>query len=307
MNERDKTKVEEFFKSLNSSKDGKKGSPWIAVIALLFVIFNILADSGIFLIIIKYIKSMGFLTTLLIIAVAIVIISIRQINQYQRGVKFTLGRYTGIMEPGWRLIFPIIQSHQKVDMRIKAVDVPDQEAITKDNISVKVNAVIYYKVSNAEKAIIEVEDFFFAVSQLAQTTMRNVVGEVNLDELLSNRDEIAERIRLSVDKATDAWGIKVNSVELKDVTLPEEMKRVIGKQAEAEREKRSVIIKAEGEVIAAENLAKAANTLSASNGALHLRTLNTLNDLSSDQSNTVIFALPIEVLRAFEKMGGDKK
>ncbi|HBO16995.1 MAG TPA: hypothetical protein DD451_03245 [Candidatus Moranbacteria bacterium] len=250
---------------------------------------------------------MGFLTTLLIIAVAIVIISIRQINQYQRGVKFTLGRYTGIMEPGWRLIFPIIQSHQKVDMRIKAVDVPDQEAITKDNISVKVNAVIYYKVSNAEKAIIEVEDFFFAVSQLAQTTMRNVVGEVNLDELLSNRDEIAERIRLSVDKATDAWGIKVNSVELKDVTLPEEMKRVIGKQAEAEREKRSVIIKAEGEVIAAENLAKAANTLSASNGALHLRTLNTLNDLSSDQSNTVIFALPIEVLRAFEKMGGDKK
>lgn len=304
MNEKDRKKIEDFFKSLNSGKDGKKGSPWIAVVVLLFVIFNILAESGVFSIIINYIKSMGSLTTLLIIAIVIVLISIRQINQYQRGVKFTLGRYTGIMEPGWRLIFPIIQSHQKVDMRIKAVDVPDQEAITKDNISVKVNAVIYYKVSNAEKAIIEVEDFFFAVSQLAQTTMRNVVGEVNLDELLSNRDAIAEKIRLSVDQATDAWGIKVNSVELKDVTLPEEMKRVIGKQAEAEREKRSVIIKAEGEVIAAENLAKAATTLSGSNGALHLRTLNTLNDLSSDQSNTVIFALPIEVLRAFEKMGG---
>jgi len=249
---------------------------------------------------------METLTTLLVIAIAIILISIRQINQYQRGVRFTLGKYSGIMEPGWRLVFPVFQSYQNVDMRIKAVDVPDQEAITKDNISVKVNAVIYYKVSSAEKAIIEVEDFYFAVSQLAQTTMRNVVGEVNLDELLSNRDEIAERIRLSVDVATDAWGITVNSVELKDVTLPEEMKRVIGKQAEAEREKRSVIIKAEGEVIAAENLAIAARTLSASDGALHLRTLNTLNDLSSDQSNTVIFAIPVEILRAFERLGGNK-
>jgi regulator of protease activity HflC (stomatin/prohibitin superfamily) len=235
-----------------------------------------------------------------LIPVAIVLVSIRQINQYERGVKFTLGRYSKIMEPGWRLVFPIIQSYQKVDMRIKAVDVPDQEAITKDNISVTVNAVIYYKVRSAEKAIIEVENFYYAVSQLAQTTMRNVVGEVNLDELLSKRDEVAERIRAIVDKATDAWGIEVQSVELKDVTLPEEMKRVIGKQAEAEREKRSVIIKAEGEVIAAENIAKAAAILSQSDGALHLRTLNTINDLSSDQSNTVIFALPLEALRALE-------
>lgn len=234
------------------------------------------------------------------VAVFIVLISIKQINQYERGVKFTIGKYVGIMEPGWRLVVPIFQSYQKVDMRIKAVDVPDQEAITKDNISVKVNAVIYYKVQDANRAIIEVENFFYAVSQLAQTTMRNVVGEVNLDELLSNRDTIAEKIRGIVDAATDAWGIKVNSVELKDVNLPEEMKRVIGKQAEAEREKRSVIIKAEGEVIAAENLAKAANTLAASNGALHLRTLSTINDVSSDQSNTIVFALPIEVLRAIE-------
>ncbi len=237
----------------------------------------------------------------------IIIISIKQINQYQKGVKFTLGRFSGIMNPGWRIVFPIFQSYRKVDMRIKAVDVPDQEAITKDNISVTVNAVIYYKVREADKAIIEVENFYYAVSQLAQTTMRNVVGEVNLDELLSNRDQIAEKIRGIVDKASDAWGIEVDSVELKDVTLPEEMKRVIGKQAEAEREKRAVIIKAEGEVIAAENLAKAANTLSASSGALHLRTLNTLNDLSSDQSNTVIFAVPIEVLRAFEKKDSQQK
>lgn len=239
----------------------------------------------------------------LLIPLALVLVSIRQINQYQRGVKFTLGRYTSIMEPGWRLVWPIIQGYQKVDMRIKAVDVPDQEAITKDNISVTVNAVIYYRVRSAEKAIIEVEDFYYAVSQLAQTTMRNVVGEVNLDELLSNRDAIAEKIRSIVDKATDAWGIEVQSVELKDVTLPEEMKRVIGRQAEAEREKRSVIIKAEGEVIAAENIAKAAGILSGSDGALHLRTLNTLNDLSSDQSNTVVMAVPLEVLRALERIG----
>ncbi len=240
---------------------------------------------------------------IIVFLVAVVLVSIKQINQYQRGVKFTIGKYSGIMEPGWRLVIPVFQSYQKVDMRIKAVDVPDQEAITKDNISVKVNAVIYYKVKDADKAIIEVENFFYAVSQLAQTTMRNVVGEVNLDELLSNRDTIAEKIRGIVDQATDAWGIEVQSVELKDVNLPEEMKRVIGKQAEAEREKRSVIIKAEGEVIAAENLALAAKTLSGSDGALHLRTLNTLNDLSSDQSNTVIFAIPIEILRALENMG----
>lgn len=244
--------------------------------------------------------------TIVAIIVFIILISIRQINQYQRGVKFTLGKFSGLMEPGWRLVFPIVQSHQKVDMRIKAVDVPNQDAITKDNISVTVNAVIYYKVADAGKAILEVEDYFYAVSQLAQTTMRNVVGEVDLDELLSKRDAIAEKIRVIVGEASDAWGIKVNTVELKDVTLPEEMKRVIGKQAEAERERRAVIIKAEGEVVAAENISKAAEILSKSPGSLHLRTLHSINDISSDQSNTVVFAVPLEVLRAFEKMA-DKK
>lgn len=242
-----------------------------------------------------------------VVIVAILLASIKQINQYERGVRFTIGKFSGIMEPGWRMVIPVFQGYQKIDMRIKAVDVPNQEAITKDNISVSVNAVIYYKVKNAEKAIIEVENYFFAVSQLAQTTMRNIVGEVNLDELLSNRDAIAEKIRSSVDKATDVWGIEVHSVELKDVTLPEEMKRVIGKQAEAEREKRAVIIKAEGEVIAAENLAKAATVLSGADGALHLRTLSTLNDLSSDQSNTVIFAIPLEILKALEGFGRKKE
>ncbi len=299
--------LEEFFRNLNAKKrQNKKGSFWLTSIILFIMFLNIFAQNGGLSFIINYLKFMGYLWIPAII-VGIILISIRQINQYEKGVKFTLGKYTGIMQPGWRLIFPIVQSHQKVDMRIKAVDVPDQEAITKDNISVTVNAVIYYKVSDAEKAIIEVENFFFAVSQLAQTTMRNVVGEVDLDELLSKRDVIAERIRKIVDEATDAWGVQVNSVELKDVTLPEEMKRVIGKQAEAEREKRAVIIKSEGEVIAAKNISNAAEILSSKPGSLHLRTLHTLNDLSSDQSNTVIFALPLEVLRAFERLGGAGK
>lgn len=243
---------------------------------------------------------MNILYPALIVTGFIILISIRQINQYERGVKFMLGKYIGTKDPGWRIVFPIIQSMGKVDIRVKAVDVPDQEAITKDNISVKINAVIYYKVSDAAKAVIEVENFRFAVSQLAQTTMRNASGEISLDELLANRDQISNRIQTIVDKASDPWGIKVINVELKDITLPEEMKRTIAKQAEAERERRAVIIKAEGEVAAAENMAKAAHTLAASPGALHLRTLQSINDLSSDQSNTVIFAMPLEVLRAFE-------
>jgi len=234
------------------------------------------------------------------IIIFIILISLRQINQYERGVMFTMGKYSGTKNPGWRIVIPIFQNMRKVDMRVKAVDVPEQEAITKDNISVRINAVIYYKVSHAARAVIEVENFRYAVSQLAQTTMRNAAGEVTLDELLSNRDEISKNIQIIVDTATDPWGIKVDNVELKDVVLPEDMKRTIGKQAEAEREKRAVIIKAEGEVIAAENMAKAANILATSQGALHLRTLQTINDVSSDQSNTLVFAVPLEVLRAFD-------
>ncbi len=243
------------------------------------------------------------LTILFVLFIIFILSTLKQINQYEKGVQFTMGRFSGIMEPGWRIIIPVFQSYRKVDMRVKAVDVPDQKAITRDNISVMVNAVIYYKVALAEKAIIEVENFYYAISQFAQTTMRNIVGEATLDELLANREEIADKIRAIVDRETDGWGLKVQNVELKDVSLPEEMERTIAKQAEAEREKRAVIIKAEGEVIAAENMAKAANTLASSRGALHLRTLQSLNDLSSDQSNTVIFALPIEVLRAFEGFG----
>lgn len=234
------------------------------------------------------------------ILILILIASIKQVNEYERGVKFRFGKFVGIMQPGWRLVIPIIEKWQKVDIRVKTIDVPDQDAITKDNVSIKVNAVLYYKISDAEKAIVKVEHFNYAVSQLAQTTMRDVVGEVSLDDLLSKRDTVSKRIKMIVDKATDPWGIRVDSVELKHIELPEQLKRTIGKEAEAEREKRAAIIKASGEVIAAHNMTKAAKMLSQAPGALHLRTLQSINDLSSDKSNTVIFALPLEVLRAIE-------
>ena len=230
----------------------------------------------------------------------IILISIRQISEYERGIKFRFGKFKKIMNPGWNLVLPIIESYKKVDIRTKAVDVPEQDAITKDNVSIRINAVIYYKVFDASKAILAVERYQYAVGQLAQTTMRNAVGAVSLDELLSERDKISTEICNVIDEATDPWGIKVENVELKDVKLPEEMQRVIAKVAEAEREKEAVITKSRGEKEAADNLAKAATVLSAAPGALHLRTLSTLNDLSSDQSNTIIFAVPIEVLRAFD-------
>ena len=210
------------------------------------------------------------------------------------------------MNPGWKIVLPIIESYKKVDIRTKAVDVPEQDAITKDNVSIKINAVLYYKVFDASKAIIAVERYQYAVGQLAQTTMRNAVGAVSLDELLSERDKISTEICKVIDEATDPWGIKVENVELKDVKLPEEMQRVIAKVAEAEREKMSVITKAAGEVEASQNLAKAAQLMATTPGALHLRTLSTLNDLSSDQSNTVIFAVPIEGLEALKGIAGRK-
>ena len=243
---------------------------------------------------------MPLLIPVLVIGAAIILVSIKQINQYERGVKFTLGKFNLIMEPGWRLVIPIFQSYQKVDMRVKAVDVPDQKAITRDNVSVTVNAVLYYRVDNAEKAIIEVEDYGYAISQYAQTTMRNIVGEATLDELLAQREKLAMRIAEIVDKASEAWGLDVQSVELRDVSLPGDMERTIAKQAEAEREKRAVIINAEGELAAANNMAEAARILAQVPGALHLRTLQSINDISSDQSNTVVFAVPLEILKSFE-------
>lgn len=240
---------------------------------------------------------------LLGILLVLVLISIKQVNQYERGIKFRFGKYVTMLEPGWRLVWPIIEGYRKVDIRTKAVDVPDQEAITRDNVSAKVNAVIYYRISNSSKAILEVENFYHAVSQLAQTTMRNVIGEISLDDLLSKRNEVADKIQKIIDKSTDPWGVKVEAVELKDIILPEEMKRVIARQAEAERERRAIIIRAEGEKSASQNISEAAEMLSSTTGGLHLRTLQTLSELSSDKSNTIVFVTPLEILRAFEGKG----
>ena len=251
---------------------------------------------------------MELIIILLIFLVIILLLrSIRQINEYERGVLFRFGKFKRILNPGWRLIFPIIDSMKKIDIRTKAVDVPEQDAITKDNVSIRINAVLYYKIFDASKAIIAVENYKYAVAQLAQTTMRNAVGAVSLDELLAERDKISEEICKIVDEATDPWGVKVENVELKDISLPEEMKRVIARVAEAEREKEAVITKAKGEVEASENLAKAATLMSKTPGAMHLRTLSTISDLSSDQSNTIVFALPIEVLEAIKGYSENKK
>lgn len=237
---------------------------------------------------------------LIILAIVLIVIlgSLKQINEYERGVKFTAGKFTKIMLLGWRIVLPIFQSYKKVDIRTKVDDVPEQEAITKDNVSVKINAVIYYKVFDASLAVLEVEDFYYATAQLAQTTMRNIVGSVTLDELLCEREKVSSQIKEIIDKETDPWGIKVENVELKDISLTDEMKRVIARAAEAEREKQAVITKSIGEKEAAENLADAAKKLAESPGALHLRTLETINDVSSDQSNTIFFPIPMDVLEA---------
>lgn len=239
---------------------------------------------------------------LVIIAIVILPVLLKQVNEYERGLVYTMGRFTGVVGAGWHFIIPVFQSFQKIDIRTKAVDVPKQETITKDNVSCKMNAVIYYKVADAARAVNEVESVFWAVSQLAQTTMRRIAGEATLDELLSNREKIAKQILQIVDHSSDAWGIDVMSVELKDIELPESMVRTMAKKAEAEREKEANIIASQGEVIAAENLSKAAQTMASTPGALHLRTLNSINDISSDQSNTVVFAVPMEMLRAIDGM-----
>ena len=235
-----------------------------------------------------------------IVLLIVILSSIVEVKEYERGIRFSRGKFKSTLEPGWHIILPIFQSYKKVDIRTRAVDVPSQDAITRDNVTIKINAVLYYKVFDAAKSILAVENFYYAISQLAQTTMRNAVGAVTLDELLVERDKISTEICRVIDELSDPWGIKVENVELKDISLPEEMQRVIAKVAEAEREKMAVITKAQGEVEASENLAKAAKIMSSTPGALHLRTLSTINDISSDQSNTIIFAIPLEVLRAFE-------
>jgi regulator of protease activity HflC (stomatin/prohibitin superfamily) len=246
----------------------------------------------------------GLFTVLAVILGALILYilsGIRVINEYERGVKFTFGKFSRVCEPGWRLALPIFQRIVTVDIRVTVMDVPSQVAITRDNVSTTINAVLYFRVFSAESAIINVSDYFYAISQLAQTTMRNVVGEASLNELLQKREAIAARIKDIVDRETDPWGIKVTSVELKDIQLPENLQRALARAAEAEREKEAVIIKAEGDRIAADNISKAAEIIASTKGGMFLRTLSTLTDLSSDQSNTIVFLLPFEILKAIER------
>jgi regulator of protease activity HflC (stomatin/prohibitin superfamily) len=233
------------------------------------------------------------LIPLAFVVVIFILSGLKQIMEYERGLKFTLGKYSGDMTPGLNVVVPIFQSYERVDIRVKTVDVPKQDCITKDNVSVNVDAVTYYYVYDVKKSILDVEDFYYAISQLSQTTMRDVVGEVTLDELLANRDAISQKIKKIIDAGSDQWGIKVERVELKHVELPGNMQRMMAREAEAEREKRGIIIKSEGEIIAAQNLAKASLTLSKSPGAMQLRNLQTINDISSDPSTKFIF-FPME-------------
>jgi regulator of protease activity HflC (stomatin/prohibitin superfamily) len=241
-----------------------------------------------------------FVIIIVVVIVLFILSGIKVIFEYERGIKFTLGRFSNSMTPGLNIVIPIFQSYERVDIRVKTVDVPKQDCITKDNVSVNVDAVAYYYVFDIKKAILDVEDFYYAISQLSQTTMRDVVGEVTLDELLANRDAISNKIKTIIDKASDAWGLKVDRVELKHIELPNDMKRIMAREAEAEREKRGIIIKSQGEVEASHNLAKAASLLAKYPGSMQLRTLQTINDISSDPSQKFIF-FPTEFQNMFKK------
>ncbi len=232
---------------------------------------------------------------------------LRVVNQYERGVILTLGKYTGTYNPGLRWIFIGIQNIIKVDIRITTIDIPRQEAITMDNVPVGINAVVYFKVLKAEDAILKVENYSYAVSQYALAALRDIIGGVELDTLLAEREKIAVDIKKVVDEETDAWGIDVTAIKIQDVELPAGMKRAMAAQAESEREKRAIIIKAGGEVKAAENLQKAAEVLGSVPGALSLRTLGTIEKLQPDPSKTVIFALPVEILEGLKSLTNSKK
>ena len=244
--------------------------------------------------------TMPMLVSLLIVAVVVLNLFFFIIKEYERGVVFTLGKLDPTpKKPGLRMIIPGLQKMVKVDQRTITLDVPAQDVITRDNVSVKVNAVLYYRVIDANKAIAQVYDYHYATSQLAQTTLRSVCGEAELDELLTKREELNTRIQKIVDEQTDPWGVKVSLVELKHIDLPQEMQRAMARQAEAERERRAKIIQAEGEFQASEKLKDAAAVMNQEPLTLQLRYLETLRQISTEQHSTVLFPIPLEMLRAF--------
>jgi len=238
---------------------------------------------------------------IVVFILVIIINSIRVLREYERGVIFRLGRYVGTRGPGLIILVPFIERMEKVSLRTVTMDIPPQDVITRDNVSVTVNAVLYFRVLEPERAIIDVEDFLFATSQLAQTTLRSVVGQAELDEILASRDKLNTRMQSILDEATDQWGIKVMTVEMKDVDLPVEMKRAMAKQAEAERERRSKVIRAEGEFQASQRLKEAAQVIEPHPAALHLRYLQALTEIAAENNSTTLFPVPIDLLEAFRR------
>jgi regulator of protease activity HflC (stomatin/prohibitin superfamily) len=242
---------------------------------------------------------------ILFFILVIVANSLRILREYERGVVFRLGRYVGIRGPGLIILVPFIEKMVKVSLRTVAMDVPPQDVITRDNVSVRVNAVLYFRVVEPEKSIIEVEDFYFATSQLAQTTLRSVVGQAELDELLAEREKLNAEAQTILDESTDPWGIKVVTVEMKDVDLPTEMKRAMAKQAEAERERRAKVIHADGEFQASQRLSEAAQVIEKHPTALQLRYLQALVEVASENNSTTLFPIPIDLMKAFMQKNGD--
>jgi regulator of protease activity HflC (stomatin/prohibitin superfamily) len=234
--------------------------------------------------------------TVLVVVVLFFVSAVKILREYERGVVFLLGRFWKVKGPGFIIIIPLIQQMVRVDLRTIVMDVPSQDVISRDNVSVHVNAVVYFRVIEPDKAIIQVENYYDATSQLAQTTLRSVLGQHELDEMLAERDRLNEDIQKSLDQQTDAWGIKVNNVEIKHVDLDESMIRAIAKQAEAERTRRAKVIHAEGEMQAAEKLLEAARILSQQSQALQLRYLQTLTEIAGERSNTIVFPLPMDLI-----------
>jgi regulator of protease activity HflC (stomatin/prohibitin superfamily) len=240
----------------------------------------------------------GFIGVIVVIVIFLLFSSIKVLPEYQRGVVLTLGRYTGTKGPGLILLIPIVQTIMRVDLRVNVMDVPPQDVISRDNVSVRVNAVVYFRVVDSDKAMLQVADFYSATSQLAQTRLRSVLGQHELDEILSQRDSINHTLQTILDEATDAWGIKISNVEIKDVDINDTMVRAIARQAEAERERRAKVIHAEGEMQAAEKLRDAAAMLSQQPQALQLRYLQTMSDMASNgKASTIVFPLPLDLIK----------
>jgi len=246
-------------------------------------------------------EGISVLTVVVVFVLFLLLNAVKILKEYERGVIFRLGRLVAAKGPGLILLIPIIDRMQKVSLRLITADVPPQDVITKDNVSVKVNAVVYFKVFDPNRAIVEVEDYLYATSQLAQTTLRSVLGEAELDELLAERERINDRLQAILDEATDPWGIKVSKVEVKHVDLPQEMQRAMARQAEAERERRAKVIMAEGEFQASERIAEAAAIIGRHPQALQLRYLQTLVEVAAENNSTTIFPVPIDFLEAFRE------